>query len=74
MNWVRKASAEVKMPEITEDIEEIEFDKMWHFIGQKKIKNESSKQWIVKQEKLLPGLQVVVMLRLSNNCTEKSNT
>ena len=74
MNWVRKASAEVKMPEITEDIEEIEFDKMWHFIGQKKIKNGSSKQWIVKQEKLLPGLQVVVMLRLSNNCTEKSNT
>ena len=74
MNWVKKASAEAKMPEITEDIEEIEFDKMWHFIGQKKIKNGSSKQWIVKQEKLLPGLQVVVMLRLSNNCTEKSNT
>jgi len=73
MNWVKKASAEVKMPEITEDIEEIEFDKMRHFIGQKKIKNGSSKQWIVKQEKLLPELQVVVMLRLSNNCTQKSN-
>ena len=26
MNWVKKASAEVKMPKITEDIEEIEFD------------------------------------------------
>ena len=36
MNWVKKASAEAKMPEITEDIEEIEFDEMWHFIGQKK--------------------------------------
>ena len=28
MNWVKKASAEVKMPKITEDIEEIEFDEM----------------------------------------------
>ena len=74
MNWVKKASAEVKMPKITEDIEEIEFDEMWHFIGQKKTKNGSSKQWIVKQEKLLPGLRVTVILQPSKTCTIKSNT
>ena len=74
MNWVKKASAEVKMPKITEDIEEIEFDEMWHFIGQKKTKNGSSKQWIVKQEKLLPGLRVTVMLQPLKNCMNKSNT
>ena len=74
MNWVKKASAEVKMPKITEDIEEIEFDEMWHFIGQKKTKNGSSKQWIVKQEKLLPGLRVTVMLQPLKNCINKSNT
>ncbi len=72
MNWIKRAGAEAKMPEITEDIKEIEIDEMWHFIGSKK--NGSSRQWIVKQEKLLPGLQVTVMLQLSKNCTTKSNT
>ena len=62
------------MPEITEDIKEIEFDEMWHFIGSKKTKNGSSRQWIEKQEKLLPGLQVTVMLKLSKNCINKLNT
>ena len=74
MNWIKKAGAEVKMPEITEDIKEIEFDEMWHFIGSKKTKNGSLKRWIAKQEKLLPGLRVTVMLRLSKNYTTKLNT
>ena len=74
MNWVKKASAEIKMPKITEDIEEIEFDEMWHFKEKKKTKNGSSKQWIVKQEKLLPGLRVTVMLQPLKNCMNKSNT
>ncbi len=74
MNWIKRAGAEAKMPEITEDIKEIEFDEMWHFIGSKKTKNGFSRQWIVKQEKLLPGLQVTVMLQLSKNCTNKLNT
>ena len=73
MNWVKKVSAETKMPEITEEIKEIEFDEMWHFIGAKKKENGYSKLWIAKQEKLLPGLQVIVMLKPSENCTTKSN-
>ena len=71
MNWIKKAGAEAKMPEITEDIEEIEFDEMWHFVGSKKTKNGSSKQWIVKQERLSPGLRVIVMLQPSRNCTTR---
>ena len=43
MNWIKKAGAEAKMPEITEDIKEIEIDEMWHFIGSKK-----NKKWIFK--------------------------
>ena len=74
MNWVKKASAETKMPEITNDIKEIEFDEMWHFIGSKKTKNGFSKLLIANQEKLLPGLQVTVMLQLSENYTANSNT
>ena len=71
MNWIKKAGAEAKMPEITEDIEEIEFDEMWHFVGSKKTKNGSSKQWIVKQERLSPGLRVIVMLQSSKICTTR---
>ena len=71
MNWIKKASTEVKMPEITNDIREIEFDEMWHFIGSKKTKNGSSKPLIVNQEKLLPGLRVTVMLQPLKNCTNK---
>ena len=74
MNWVKKAAAETKMPEITNDIKEIEFDEMWHFIGSKKTKNGYSKLLIANQEKLLPGLQVTVMLQLSENYTTNSNT
>ena len=74
MNWIKTASAEVKMPEITNDIKEIEFDEMWHFIGSKKTKNGFSKLLIVNQEKLLPGLRVTVMLQLSKNYTTKSNS
>ena len=74
MNWIKKASAEVKMPEITNDIKEIEFDEMWHFIGSKKTKNGFSKLLIANQEKLLPGLRVTVMLQPLENCTNKLNT
>ena len=74
MNWIKKASSEVKMPEITNDISEIEFDEMWHFIGSKKTKNGSLKLLIANQEKLLPGLRVTVMLQPSENYITKSNT
>ena len=74
MNWIKKASSEVKMPEITNDIKEIEFDEMWHFIGSKKTKNGFSKLLIVNQEKLLPGLRVTAILQPLKNCTTKSNT
>lgn len=71
MNWIKSASAEVKMPDITDDIKEIEFDEMWHFIGSKKTKNGYLKPLIVSQEKLLPGLQVIVMLRPLKSSTTR---
>lgn len=42
--WVKEAGEQLPEPEISEDIKEIEFDEMWHFIGQKKTKSGSSKQ------------------------------
>lgn len=48
MNWIKSASAEVRTPNITDDIKEIEFDEMWHFIGLK------NKRWIFKAILIMP--------------------
>ncbi|OYW90276.1 MAG: hypothetical protein B7Z18_11660 [Alishewanella sp. 32-51-5] len=55
----------------TGEIKEIEFDEMWHFIQSKKTKNGSSKQWIVAQGELLPGLSAIVMLQPLGDSTTK---
>ena len=34
--WLKEAAEEFSDNLITDDIEEIEFDEMWHFIGKKK--------------------------------------
>jgi hypothetical protein len=71
--WIRQAAASTDEPIITEDIQEIEFDEMWHFIQSKKEKFGSLKPWIVAQGELLPGYSVVVMLQRSNGSMIKSN-
>jgi len=69
MNWIKRAGIEAKDPEISEDIREIEFDEMWHFIRSKKTKNGYSKRLIVAQGELLPGLRATVILQHLNDCT-----
>ncbi len=60
--WIVEAMDKTPESSISGDIQEIEFDEMWHFL-QKKVKNSgSSRQWIVATGELLPGLQGVVML------------
>lgn len=34
--WVKEAGERLPDPEVPEDITEMEFDEMWHFIGSKK--------------------------------------
>jgi IS1 transposase len=41
--WIRQAAARTEEPIIADDIREIEFDEMWHFIQSKK-----RKLWIIK--------------------------
>ena len=69
--WIRDAAALIDEPSIDADIQEIEFDEMWHFLQSKKRKFGSLKPWIVAQGELLPGYSVVVMLQHSNDCTTK---
>ena len=72
--WIVEEAAKLPEPAISSDIKEMEFDEMWHFIGSKKTSAGLSKRWIVAHGELLPGLQVVVMLRPSGDSMTRSNT
>jgi transposase-like protein len=69
--WIAEEAAKLSEPNISGEIKEIEFDEMWHFIQSKKTKNGSSKQWIVAQGELLPGLSAIVMLQPLGDSTTK---
>jgi transposase-like protein len=71
--WLKQEADLLDEPEISGDMREMEFDEMWHFIGSKKTKNGSSKQWIMLQAEPLPGLQAVVMLQPSDGSTTRSS-
>jgi transposase len=71
--WIRDIAATTEEPAIADNIHEIDFDEMWHFIQSKKRNSGSSKPWIIAQGELLPGYSVVVMLQRSNDYMTKSN-
>ena len=69
--WIKEAGLSFDDPIVQGDINEIEFDEMWHFIGKKNENFGSSKPLIAARGKLLPGFSVVVMLQPSDDCTIK---
>jgi transposase len=69
--WIKEAAEALPEPEVPGDIQEMEFDEMWHFIGSKKTNSGSSKRWIVAQGEPWPGLQAVVMLKHSGGSMTK---
>jgi transposase len=69
MNWVKKWSDRLELPEISGDIKEMEFDEMWHFIGSKKTRNGYLKRLIVARGKPSHGLRATVILQRSKNFT-----
>lgn len=72
--WIKEAGLKQSEPEIDGDIQEIEFDEMWHFVNEKKRKFGSSRPLIVAQGKLSPGFSVLVILQRSEDSTQKSAT
>jgi transposase len=72
--WIVEAGAKLPEEPIDSDIDEIEFDEMWHFVKSKKTNFGLSRQLIVAQGELLPGYSVVVMLKRSKGCMTKSST
>ena len=71
--WIKEIGLTLPDPEISNNIKEIEFDEMWHFVGKKNEKSGLSKRWIALQGELSPGLSVVVMLKPSKDFTTRSN-
>jgi transposase-like protein len=65
--WIRSFGESLPEPAIPDNITEIEFDEMWHFIGSKKTVFGSSKPLTVVQGELWPGCSAAVILQLSSN-------
>ncbi len=64
--WLKQEASILEEPQISAEIQEMEFDEMWHFVGSKKTKNGLSKPWIVLHGELLPGLSGIVILQSSS--------
>ena len=72
--WIKEAGLALPDEEIPNNIKEIEFDEMWHFLGKKNENFGSSRPWTALRAEPSPGLQAVVMLRRSDNYITKSDT
>ncbi len=69
--WIKEAGAKLPEPEISGEITQMEFDEMWHFVGNKKRNFGSSKPLIVAHGELWPGYLAVVILGHSNASTTR---
>ena len=70
--WIREVAEQLPEPLVDADITEVELDEMWHFIKDKKTNSGYSKPLTVVQGKLSHGLQVLVILKQSENSTKSS--
>ena len=65
-NWVTEAANGLPDISVPDEITEIEFDEMWHYIGKKNENYGSSRQLTVQQVEQLHGCLASVTQRLSN--------
>ena len=69
--WIKEAGLNTEEPIIDNEITQIEFDEMWHFIQSKKLNFGSSKPLTVVAGELSPGFSVVVIAQHLNDSTTK---
>ena len=69
--WIQAFGRNLPEPEVSGDIQQMEFDEMWHFVGSKKEKFGSSKPLTVAHGELWPGCSAVVILQLSGGSMKK---
>ena len=69
--WIRAFGESLPEPQVSGEIKQIEFDEMWHFIGDKKTRFGSSRPLTVARGEPWPGCSAVVMLQHSVGSTIK---
>jgi transposase len=69
--WIRDFGKSLAEPKVSQDIKEIEFDEVWHFVGCKKTSFGFLKQLIVLHEERLPGFLAGAILQHLDVSTKK---
>ena len=70
-NWIAEAARGLPEERVSEEISEMEFDEMWHYIGKKNENYGSSRQLTAEQVEWLRGYWVNATGRLSSGSTTK---
>jgi len=71
--WIREFGESLPEPSISGEINQIEFDEIWHFIKSKKTRYGSSKPLTVIHGELWDGFLAIVILRPSDDCITSSS-
>jgi transposase-like protein len=70
-NWIKEAERTLPEIEINEEITEIEFDEMWHYVGKKNENCGLSRQLTANGDEPLRGCLAVAVRQLLSGSTEK---
>jgi len=65
--WIRSFGKSLPEPTVSGEIQHMEFDEMWHFVGSKKTNFGLSKPLTVAHGELWHGCSAVVILQHSND-------
>ena len=71
--WIRDFGAGLAEPKVPNDVVEMEFDEVWHFVGLKKTSYGYLKQLIAAHKELLPGFLAGAILQRLDGSMIKSN-
>ena len=71
--WVMEAGVSLPEYNVSNEIKEMEFDEMWHFIGSKKENAGLSRPLTVAHGKLWHGCSAIVILLHSDGSTARSS-
>jgi hypothetical protein len=69
--WIAREGLSLPEQKVSEKVEEIEFDEMWHFVQSKKTSFGSSKPLIAAQGEPWPRCSAIVILQHSDGFTKK---
>ena len=71
LKWIRNVASRLPEPDISDSIQEVQVDEMWHFINKKNKKYGYGEPWIVLQTKPLDGLLAIVLLKRLKNSMKR---